>query len=74
MNNCLKKRRLCCAECGAEFEPWENVFTWEGGYVCCDCFDSLCAELDRYERAELLGSEVLTAEDILQMLKPAKPL
>lgn len=64
MENCFKKRRLCCAECDVEFEPWEEAFSWESGYVCSDCFDRLFGELSRRERAELIGSEVLLPEDI----------
>ena len=68
MNNTVI-RRLRCSECGAVFNPWEEIFSWadggEGEYVCCDCFDALFDELTRHERAALIGSEIKTAEMLL---------
>lgn len=62
--------RLRCDECGAAFEPWDEIYTWELGggaseLVCEDCFDGLFGELSRRERAELIGSRVTTAEELL---------
>lgn len=48
-----------CAECGADFEDGEEIYSWDEGFVCCDCFDSLFDDLSRSERAELLGCEVI---------------
>lgn len=68
MNNTVI-RRLRCSECGAVFNPWEEIFSWSDGgtdeYVCSDCFDALFDELTRYERAALIGSEIKTAETLL---------
>jgi hypothetical protein len=41
------------------FENGDEIFSWEGEYVCSDCFDALFSELDRYERAGLVGSRVI---------------
>ena len=60
MNN---GRRRYCHECGAEFTPGDEIYSWTDGkssfYVCCDCFDTLFNELSRYEKAALIGSEVI---------------
>ena len=48
-----------CGECRLPFVTDEEMFSWEGGYVCADCFDALFSELDRYERARLIGSRVI---------------
>lgn len=57
-----------CADCCAELEPWEEVYTWDEGrrvaYLCCDCFDGRFEELDRHERAELIGSEYMPAYEM----------
>ena len=69
--------RLCCRECGAEFEPWEEAYTWEFGQgrelVCRDCFDGLVGELSRREMAELIGSEVMTAEEYFAAQNSGEP-
>ena len=48
-----------CGECRLPFEAGEEMFSWEGEYVCADCFDALFSELDRYDRASLIGSRVI---------------
>lgn len=45
-------------ECRAEFEQDEEMFSWEGGWVCAECFEALFSELDRYERAQLMGCRI----------------
>lgn len=65
----LGARRLRCQECGAVFEPWDDIFTWDFGgrteLICEDCFDGLFDELSRHEKAEIIGSRVMTAEEFL---------
>lgn len=56
--------KINCAECGAEMEPWETVFSWENGWLCEDCFDGKVNALSRLELADMLGSQMLTAEEI----------
>ena len=56
--------KINCAECGAEMEPWETVFSWENGWLCEDCFDGKVNALSRSELAGMLGSQMLTAEEI----------
>lgn len=60
---------LRCAECGAEFLPWDEIyFRHDGageGLICEDCFDGIFEQLSRRERAELVGSAVLTAEELI---------
>ena len=68
-NFCRSGRRLRCAECGAQFEPWDEIYTWDAGrgteLICEDCFDALFGQLDRHERAGLIGARVITAEELL---------
>ena len=47
-----------CGQCRLSFEDGEEIFSWEGEYVCADCFDALFSELDRYDRARLVGSRI----------------
>lgn len=56
-----KKQRCaaCCGQCRLQFEDDEELFSWEGEYVCADCFDALFSELDRYDRARLIGSRII---------------
>jgi len=65
MNN-GRRGRYRCYDCGAVFEPWEEMFTWpfgkERAFLCCDCFDSMFSELGLYEKAALIGSEVVSAD------------
>ena len=56
--------KINCAECGAELAPWDTVFSWENGWLCEDCFDGKVNALSRLELADMLGSQVLTAEEI----------
>ena len=58
MNN-RNKYRAYCAQCRLMFENGDEIFSWDGEYVCSDCFDALFSELDRYERAGLVGSRVI---------------
>ncbi len=64
--NRTRRKLMHCEECGAAFEPWQEMYSWTEGYrsvfVCSDCFDALFDELTRPERAALIGSEVLTPE------------
>lgn len=58
------EKKINCAECGAELAPWDTVFSWENGWLCEDCFDGKVNALSRLELADMLGSQVLTAEEI----------
>ena len=53
-----------CADCDAELEPWETVYSFENGWYCEDCFDSMRSELSLAEFAELIGSETCKVEDL----------
>ncbi len=57
MNNALQRGR--CMECRAEFEQDEEMFSWENGWVCAECFEALFSELDRHERARLIGCRII---------------
>ncbi len=48
----------CCGECRLPFENGDEMFSWENELVCADCFDALFSELDRYDRARLIGSRL----------------
>ena len=58
-----------CADCGAELEPWETIYSYNSGWYCEDCFGSMRSELSLAEFAELIGSEVCTVEDLEYSLK-----
>lgn len=58
-----------CADCGAELEPWETIYSYNGGWYCEDCFGNMRSELSLAEFAELIGSEVCTVEDLEYSLK-----
>ena len=53
-----------CADCGAELEPWETIYSYNGGWYCEDCFGSMRSELSLAEFAELIGSEACKVEDL----------
>ena len=54
-----------CADCGAELEPWETIYSFDNAWYCEDCFTDKRRELSNAEFAELIGSEVCTVEDLL---------
>ena len=58
-----------CADCGAKLEPWETIYSYNGGWYCEDCFGSMRSELSLAEFAELIGCEVCTVEDLEYSLK-----
>ena len=58
------EKKINCAECGAELAPWDTVFSWENGWLCEDCFDGKVNALSRLDLADMLGSQMLTAEEI----------
>ena len=58
------EKKINCSECGAELAPWDTVFSWENGWLCEDCFDGKVNALSRSELADMLGSQMLTAEEI----------
>ena len=53
-----------CADCGAELEPWETIYRYNGGWYCEACFESMRSELSLAEFAELIGSETCKVEDL----------
>lgn len=42
----------------------DKLYSWENGWICDFCFDGKIHELSRDELAELVGSEVKTADDL----------
>ena len=58
-----------CADCGAELEPWETIYSFENGWYCEDCFESMRSELSLTEFAELIGSETCKVEDLEYSMK-----
>ena len=58
-----------CADCGAEFEPYETVYSFENGWYCEDCFAGKRDELSLAEFAELIGSEACKVEDLEYSMK-----
>ena len=58
-----------CADCGAELAPYETVYGFENGWYCEDCFAGKRDELTLAEFAELIGSEVCKAEDLIYSMK-----
>ena len=57
-------QRMRCADCDAELEPWETVYSFENGWYCEDCFESMRSEMPLAEFAELIGSETCKVEDL----------
>ena len=53
-----------CADCDAELEPYETVYSFENGWYCEDCFAGKRDELSLGEFAELIGSETCKVEDL----------
>lgn len=63
----MRKTEIRCAECGAVLQPWETLYSWSGlGWLCEDCFEGKRTELSNAEFADMVGSEVCTAEDLLE--------
>ena len=58
-----------CADCGAELEPWETIYSFDDAWYCEDCFGSMRSELSLAEFAELIGSETCKVEDLEYSLK-----
>lgn len=58
-----------CADCGAELAPYDTIYSYNGGWYCEDCFASKRDELSLAEFAELIGSEVCKAEDLIYSMK-----
>ena len=58
-----------CADCGAELEPYETIYSFENGWYCEDCFDSMRSEMPLAEFAELIGSETCKVEDLKFSMK-----
>lgn len=58
LNN-INEYAAYCSQCRLMFEAGEEMFSWEGELVCADCFDALFSELDRYDRASLIGSRII---------------
>ena len=53
-----------CADCGAELEPWETIYSFNNAWYCEDCFADKRQELSLAEFAELIGSETCKVEDL----------
>lgn len=53
-----------CADCGAELAPYDTMYSFNGGWYCEDCFDSMRSEISLAEFAELIGSETCKVEDL----------
>lgn len=58
-----------CAGCGAELASYDTVYSFESGWYCEDCFAGKRDELSLAEFAELIGSEVCKAEDLIYSTK-----
>lgn len=58
-----------CADCDAELEPYETVYSFENGWYCEDCFAGKRSELSLAEFAELIGSEACKVEDLEYSMK-----
>ena len=58
-----------CADCGAELEPWETIYSFDNAWYCEDCFENMRSELSLAEFAELIGSETCKVEDLEYSMK-----
>lgn len=59
-----RKNELRCNECGAVFKTGDEIYLWEDGPVCGECFDGLCRDLSRIGRAMAMGCEVRICDDL----------
>lgn len=63
----MPKHKIHCAECCAIFNDWDVMYSWdengEALYLCEDCFDAKFDGLSRAEKAELVGSRAVFAEN-----------
>ena len=55
---------MSCADCDAELEQYETIYSFENGWYCEDCFAGKRGELSLAEFAELIGSETCKVEDL----------
>lgn len=58
-----------CADCDTELAPYDTIYSYNGGWYCEDCFDSMRSELSLAEFAELIGSEACKVEDLEYSMK-----
>ena len=58
-----------CADCGAELEAYDIIYSYNGGWYCEDCFENMRSELSLAEFAELIGSETCKVEDLEYSMK-----
>ena len=58
-----------CADCDAELEPYETIYSFENGWYCEDCVESMRSELSLAEFAEIIGSETCKVEDLEYSMK-----
>ena len=58
-----------CADCDAELAPYDTIYSYNGGWYCEDCFESMRSELSLAEFAELIGSETCKVEDLEYSMK-----
>ena len=58
-----------CADCGAELEPWETIYSFDNAWYCEDCFESMRSKLSLAEFAEMIGSETCKVEDLEYSMK-----
>lgn len=60
-----------CADCGAELAPYEMIYSFNGEWLCENCFDGKRDELSLAEFAELIGSEMYTVDDLIYSTRGA---
>ena len=58
-----------CADCDAELEPYDTIYSYNGGWYCEDCFAGKRDELSLAEFANLIGSEACKVEDLEYSMK-----
>ena len=58
-----------CADCNAELESYDTIYSYNGGWYCEDCFESMRSELSLTKFAEMIGSETCKVEDLEYSMK-----
>ena len=53
-----------CADCDTELEPYDTIYSYNGGWYCEDCFAGKRDELSLAEFAELIGREDWKVEEL----------
>lgn len=55
-----------CDKCHDEMYPGEKCFLYKGKILCHDCYDEVWDDFTEFQKAELIGAQIFTAEEWAQ--------